>query len=88
MESAKESTRKRQEWLEQSTGRAIETMARWGEANQKALGEIVTLAAAAATEGIRLYGAVQSSALESAKAGPAYWLRCLTDLEELQKPAV
>ncbi|MGQ0549933.1 MAG: hypothetical protein ACT4PY_09750 [Armatimonadota bacterium] len=83
-----ENTKERQEWLDQSTGRAVDVMTRWAEANQKALGEIVTLTAAAATEGVRLYGAFQASALESAKAGRAYWLRRLADLDDLQTPAV
>ncbi len=88
MASAKEHTKEQQAWFEQSTGQTVETMARWAEANQKALGEMVTLAAATATEGIRLYGALQSSALETAKAGRAFWLRRLADLGELQTPAV
>lgn len=87
-EAQMEATKERQEWFEQSTGRAVDAMARMAEANQKALGEIVTLAAAAATEGVRLFGAFQVSALETAKAGRAYWLRRLADLEEIQKPAV
>lgn len=81
-----DSTKERQEWFEQSTGRAVETATRWAEINQKALGEMVTLAAATATEGIRLYGALQASALETAKAGRAFWLRRVADLEEIQKP--
>lgn len=87
-EAQMETNKERQEWFEQSTGKAMEAMARAAEANQKALGEIVTLAASAATEGVRLFGAFQASALETAKAGRAYWLRRLADLEELQKPAV
>lgn len=82
-----DTTKERQEWFEESTDRAVEIMARWAEANQKALGEIVTLAASAATEGIRLYTEFQASGLQAAKAGRAYWLRRLADLDDLQKPA-
>jgi hypothetical protein len=81
-------TQNRQEWLEQSTDQAVEAMARWAEASQKALGEMVTLGASAATEGLKLYAGFQASALQSVKAGRAYWLRRFADLEELQKRPV
>jgi len=81
-------TQDRQEWLEQSTDQAVEAMARWAEASQKALGEMITLGASAATEGLKLYVEAQASALQNVKAGRAYWLRRFGDLQELQKRPV
>ncbi len=80
--------KKQQAFLEQSTDRAAEALARWAGANRKALGEMVTLASDTATEGVRLYGECQASALETVKASRTYWLRRVADLEDLQKQAV
>jgi hypothetical protein len=57
------------------TGRTVEMLSLWADANQKVLRELVDLSATTAKEGVRLYAEMQSSALEAAKEGQSYLLR-------------
>ena len=57
------------------TGRTVEMLSLWADANQKVLRELVDLPATTAKEGVRLYAEMQSSAVEAAKEGQSYLLR-------------
>ncbi|MBI4561396.1 MAG: hypothetical protein HY724_05075 [Candidatus Rokubacteria bacterium] len=74
-----------QELFGQFTGKAVEALALWTDANQKILRELADLSAATAKEGVRLYAELQSSAVEAVKQGQGYWLRRQSDLGECQK---
>lgn len=69
----------------QLTGKAVEALALWADANQKILREFADLSAASAKEGVRLYAELQSSAVEAVKQGQAYWLRRQSDPGEWSK---
>ena len=62
-----EGTRKAQEAFTQSTGKAVETLSVWADANQRMLKEWVELTSGAAREGLRLYGELQVKTLEGMK---------------------
>lgn len=81
-------TKDAQELFGQFTGKAVETLALWADANQKILRELVDLSASTAKEGVRLYAELQSSAVEALKEGQGYWLRRQSDLGEWQKDPV
>jgi len=74
-----------QELFGQFTGKAVEALAVWADANQKILRELVDLSANTAKEGVRLYAELQSSSVEAVKEGQAYWLRLQSGLGECQK---
>lgn len=57
-----------QEVWSQLTGRTLETMTVWAEANQRMLKEWIDFTAGAAKEGVRLYGELQVKALDGIKA--------------------
>lgn len=71
-----------QELVSQLTGRAVEAMSLWADANQRILRELVELSATTAKEGVRLYAEIQSSAVEAMKDGQSYLLRRQTELSE------
>src|SRR3990172_3305107 len=50
-----EDPKKAQELFGQVTGKAVETMTVWADANQRVLREVVELGAATAKEGVRLF---------------------------------
>src|SRR5438445_7527206 len=54
-----------QEMFGQLTGKAVETMTMWADANQRVLRELVEVSAATAKEGVRLYAELQQGALET-----------------------
>ncbi len=80
-----DTTKERREWFGQSTGKAVEAMTLWADANQKILQETVTLTGSTATEGLRLYTELQASTVEAAKAGRDYWLRQVRELQEWRR---
>ena len=79
------STKDTQELFGQFTGKAVEALSLWAEANQKIVRELVDLSASAVKEGVQLSVKLQSSALDAVKEGQGYWLRRQGDLAELQK---
>ena len=52
-------------------GKTIETITMWGETSQKLLRELVDLSITTTKEGARLYGELQSAAVEAVKEGHA-----------------
>src|SRR5213082_2366082 len=59
--------KKTQELLGQVSGKAVETMTVWADANQHVLRELVEFGAASAKESVRLYAELQQSAIEALK---------------------
>ena len=55
------------ELLGQMSGKAIETMSVWADANQRILRELVDLSVGATKEGMRLYAELQQGAVEAAR---------------------
>jgi hypothetical protein len=70
--------KKAQEVFGQMTGKAVETMTAWADANQRVLREVVELGAATAKEGVRLYAELQQSAIEALRDSQAAALRWQT----------
>ncbi len=65
-----------QEMFGQLTGKAVETMTVWADANQRVLRELVELSTTTAKEGVRLCGELQQGALEtlrSSQSAAAHW---------------
>ncbi|TMQ26927.1 MAG: hypothetical protein E6K82_03090 [Candidatus Rokuibacteriota bacterium] len=55
--------KKAQEMFTQGSGRAVETMTVWADANQRVLRELAELSAATAKEGVRLYAELQQAGI-------------------------
>ena len=70
--------KKTQELFGQLTGKTVETMTVWADANQRVLREVVELGAATAKEGARLYTELQQSAIEALRDSQAAALRWQT----------
>ena len=68
--------RKAQEMFTQSSGKAVESLTVWADANQRILREMAELGAAAAKEGVRLYAEMQQSMIETLRDAQAAALRC------------
>jgi hypothetical protein len=78
-------TKKAEEMFGQFTGKAVEGLSLWADASQKILRELVDLSASTAKEGVRLYAELQSSAVETMKAGQDFLLRRQAELQDIQK---
>jgi hypothetical protein len=64
------------EMFGQLTGKVVETMTVWADANHRVLRDLVELSTATAKEGLRLCGELQQGALEtlrSSQASAAQW---------------
>ena len=81
-------TKKAEEMFGQCTGKAVDALALWADANQKVLRELVDLSASTAKEGVRLYAELQSSAVEAVKGGQDFLLRRPAELQEMQTDPV
>ena len=57
-----------QEMWSQFTGKTLETMTVWADANQRVMSECVEFTSGAAKEGLRLYGELQIKAIDGVKA--------------------
>jgi len=63
------------EILGQVSGKTVETMTVWAEANQRVLRELVDLSVGAAKESVRLYAELQQGAIEAVRDGQATALK-------------
>jgi len=70
-----ESTKKAQEAFTQSTGKAVETLGVWADANQRVLRELAELSATTAKESVRLYGEIAQSMVQAIGDAQAQSLR-------------
>jgi hypothetical protein len=74
--------KKAHEMFGQLTGKVVETMTVWADANQRVLRELVELSTSTAKEGVRLCGELQQGALEtlrSSQSAAAHWQSAWTD---------
>lgn len=67
--------KKAQELFTQGSGRAVEAMTLWADANQRVLREMAELSAATAKEGVRLYAELQQAGLEALREAQGAALR-------------
>ena len=77
-----DATKKAQEMFTQGSGKAVETMTLWADANQRVLRELAELSAATAKEGVRLYAELQQSGLEALREAQATALRWQSTWQE------
>jgi hypothetical protein len=74
--------KKAQELFTQGSGRAVEAMTLWADANQRILREMAELSAATAKEGIRLYAELQQAGIEALRDAQATALRWQSSWQE------
>jgi hypothetical protein len=74
--------KKAQELFTQGSGRAVETMTLWADANQRVLRELAELSAATAKEGVRLYAELQQAGIEALRDAQATALRWQSTWQE------
>jgi hypothetical protein len=63
--------KKTQEMFTQSSGKVVESLTVWADANQRVLRELAELSAATAKEGVRLYAELQQSGIEAVRDAQA-----------------
>ena len=74
--------KKAQEMFTNGSGKAVESMTVWADANQRVLRELAELSAATAKEGVRLYAELQQSGIEAVRDAQATMLRWQTSWQE------
>jgi hypothetical protein len=74
--------RKAQEIFTQSSGRVVETMTVWSEANQRVVRELAELSATAAKEGVRLYAELQQAGIEALREAQTTTMRWQSGWQE------
>jgi hypothetical protein len=74
--------KKAQEMFTQGSGKAVETITVWADANQRVLRELAELSAATAKEGVRLYAELQQAGIEAVRDAQASALRWQTAISE------
>lgn len=74
--------------VNQATGKALDAMTTWAEANQRVLDQLVELGTGAAKESIRLYAELQQSALDAFRDGQATALRWQSSWQEAPRDPV
>ena len=68
-------TTKAGEVLGEMSGRTVEAMTAWAEANQRVVRELVDLSVGAAKESVRLYAELQQGAIEAVREGQTSAMR-------------
>ena len=63
--------KKTQEMFTQGSGKVVESMTVWADANQRILRELAELSAATAKEGVRLYAELQQTGIEAVRDAQA-----------------
>ena len=74
--------KKTQEMFTQGSGKVVETMTVWADANQRVLRELAELSAATAKESVRLYAELQQSGIEAVRDAQATALGWQTSWQE------
>ena len=77
-----DATKKAHEMFTHGSGKAVETMTLWADANQRMLRELAELSAATAKEGVRLYAELQQSGLEALREAQATAVRWQSTWQE------
>jgi hypothetical protein len=80
-----DSTTKATEMLGQVSGKTVETMTVWAEANQRVLRELVDLSVGAAKESVRLYAELQQGAIEAVRDGQATAMKWQSSWQDAPK---
>src|SRR5882724_8772286 len=73
------------ELFEQYTNRAVEGLSIWADANQQVLKQLVDFSTITATESVRVYAELQSSALTAVRTGQEFFLTHQGSLQTAQK---
>ena len=81
-ETVMHDAKKAQELFTQGSGRAVEAMTLWADANQRILREMAELSAATAKEGVRLYAELQQAGIEALRDAQATALRWQSSWQE------
>jgi hypothetical protein len=74
--------KKTQEMFAQGSGKAVDTLTVWADANQRVLRELAELSSATAKEGVRLYAELQQGGLEAMREAQTTALRWQTIWQE------
>jgi hypothetical protein len=74
--------KKTQEMFAQGSGKAVDTLTVWADANQRIMKELAELSAATAKEGVRLYAELQQGGLEAMREAQGTALRWQTMWQE------
>jgi len=74
--------KKAQEMFTQGSGKVVESMTVWADANQRILRELAELSAATAKEGVRLYAELQQTGIEAVRDAQATALGWQTSWQE------
>jgi predicted deacylase len=78
-------TKKAQEAFTQNTGKAVETLSVWADANQRVMHELAELSAVTAKESVRLYGEIAQSMVQALSDAQAQSLRWQAAWQEAPK---
>ena len=73
------------EILGQVSGKTVEAMTVWAEANQRMLRELVDLSVGAANESVRLYSELQQGAIEAVRDGQTTAMKWQASLQDAPK---
>ena len=76
---------KANEILGQVSGKTVETMTVWAEANQRMLQQMVELSVGAAKESVRLYSELQQGAIEAVRDSQATAMKWQTTWQDAPK---
>lgn len=77
-----DSAAKASEFFGQASGKTVETLGVWAEANQRVVRELVELSVGAAKEGVRLYAELQQGAVEAVRDGQATAMKWQTSWQD------
>ena len=80
-----DATIKANEILGHASGKAIEAMTMWAEANQRVMRELVDLSVGAAKESVRLYAELQQGAIEAVRESQASALKWQAGVQDAPK---
>ena len=75
-------TKKAQEMFTQNSGKVVEAMTVWSEANQRVVRELAELSVAAAKEGVRLYAELQQAGIEALREAQTTAMRWQSGWQE------
>jgi hypothetical protein len=80
-----DATIKANEILGHASGKAIEAMTMWAEANQRVMRDLVDLSVGAAKESVRLYAELQQGAIEAVRESQASALKWQAGVQDAPK---
>jgi hypothetical protein len=80
-----DATIKANELLGHASGKAVEAMAMWSEANQRVMRELVDFSVGAAKESVRLYAELQQGAVEAVRESQATALKWQASVQDSPK---